>query len=139
MNIQEIIAKKKQAFHNARLGIIKRKTAKLQEANIKEAEVTEYKQKLREAEQIRADLKADQMKQVEGAQPSKLQRLGKGMAAHMNKTKAKKGRKIGVPRSVETKTTATSQGGIFGGQRNIEVGSMQGSPFVKKDKPKSLF
>ena len=118
MGVMGMIAKAKGQFHNKRLSVMEGKTAKLQEANIKEAQVTDAKRKLREAQQIKADLRADQMKRVEKAptQPSKFRKLAKGMASHMNKQKQSgKGLAVGG-----------SGGSPFGGQRNLNVGGEGG-------------
>lgn len=147
MGIIGSIAKVKGQFHQTRLKIIQGKTAKLQDANLKEAELTKAKQEYREARQIRADLKADQMKQVEGERPSKLKAFGQGVAHHINKAKAPKPQRmrttkpsmIGVPQNRLKQPSSTSQGGIFGGQRNLDVGGETGSPFNKKEKPRSIF
>jgi len=109
---------------------VQAKTDYYRKVNLAEAQLTKEKQELREAQQIRADLRADQMKQVERQQPSKLKRLGQGMAGHMKKAKAKQNRPmIGVPQSRTPTQTGASQGGIFGGQRNLDVGGNSGSPF----------
>lgn len=146
MGIMGMIAKTKKGFHDTRIKIISGQTAKIQEANLREAELTRAKQEYREARQIRADLRADQLKQVEGEKPSKLKALGQGMAKHMNQakvpsakhTKVSQPPMVGVPTSNLNQPTSTQQGGIFGGQRNIDVGGERGSPF-NQQKPKRLF
>lgn len=141
MGVFSQIAKTKKAFHDTRLKILSGQTAKIQEAILKEAELTKAKQELREAKQIRADLRADQVKPVEGEQPSKLKKLGQGLASHMNQNKTGKGTKppmVGVQTSVQNQPASTQQGGIFGGQRNIQVGGERDSPFKHK-KGRDLF
>lgn len=145
MGVISEIAKIKGKFHKTRLKIISGKTAKLQEANLKEAELIKAKQEYREARQIRADLRADQQLQVKGEQPSKLKALGTGLQKHMNKAKEKKVQvqnakppMVGVPTSVQNQPSSTAQGGIFGGQRNLEVGGERDSPFKHK-KGRDLF
>lgn len=146
MGIMGMIAKTKKGFHDTRIKIISGKTAKLQEANLREAELTKAKQEYREARQIRADLQADQMKQVEGERPSKLKAFGQGVAKHINKAKVPKATQgkvtqppmVGVPTSVQNQPASTQQGGIFGGQRNIDVGGESGSPF-NQQKSKRIF
>jgi len=130
MGIIGMIAKTKKGFHDTRLKIISGQTARIQEANLKEAEITKAKQEYREARQIRADLRADQMKPIEGEQPSIIKKMGQGMASHMNKTKKPM---IGVPTSTQNQPS-----GIFGGQRNLNVGGETDSPFKHK-KGKDLF
>lgn len=147
MGILGMIAKTKKGFHDTRIKIISGKTAKIQEANLREAELTRAKQEYREARQIKADLRADQMKQVEGEQPSKLKALGQGLQKHMDKAKVPKATHgkvtqppmVGVPTSNLNQPASTQQGGIFGGQRNIDVGGETGSPFNQQNKSKRLF
>lgn len=149
MGIMGMIARTKKGFHDTRIKIISGKTAKLQEANLREAELTKAKQEYREARQIRADLRADQQMQVEGEKPSRLKAFGQGVAKHMNESKAKvpsaKHTKVtqppmvGVPTSNLNQPASTQQGGIFGGQRNIDVGGESGSPFNQPNKAKRLF
>jgi len=107
--------------------IVKLKTDYYRQTNLAEADLTDQKRQLLEAKQIQADFRAEQNKQVEGVAPNKLKNLGKGMAKQMNKGK-KKSVMIGVPNSVQNQPVATRQGGIFGGQRNLDVGG-NSSPF----------
>lgn len=147
MGIFGMIAKTKKGFHDTRIKIIKGQTAKIQESNLREAELTKAKQEYREARQIKADLRADQMKQVEGEQPSRLKAFGQGLSKHMNKasipsakqTKVSQPPMVGVPTSNLKQPASTQQGGIFGGQRDIDVGGETGSPFNQPNKSRRLF
>lgn len=131
MGILSMIAKRKESFHKTREAVAQFKTdvaigkiERQQQANLREAKLTQAKQELREAQQINADLRADQMQQVQGQQPSKLKNLGKGMAAHMKKQKPKGGgMRLGAVQSTGSRGLNTSgQGSPFGGQRNLDVG-----------------
>jgi len=129
MGVMRMIAKAKGQFHKRRIQVMEGRTAKLQEANLKEAEITKAKAELREAKQIRADLRADQMKKVEGQQPSKLRKLGQGMAAHMNKQRQSS-------RPLDVGGTS-GKGSPFGGQRNLNVGGDNGGAFSFGPTPKA--
>ena len=152
MGIFSMIARRKEAFQKTKEAINKSqveiamgKLQRQEQRNARVAQLSEAKQKLRDARQIEADLKADQMRQVDKG-PSKLKQLGQGLAGHMNKAKvgsAKRGKltqppMVGVPTSVQNQPASTQQGGIFGGQRNLDVGGEKGSPF-NQQKPKRLF
>lgn len=133
MGIFGLIAKTKKGFHDTRIKIIKGQTARIQEKNLAEAEITQHKRELYEAKQIHADLRAEQDRKVEGARTSKLKSLGQGLAKHMNKKESVMPR-VGVPVSRVNQPVSTQQGGIFGGQRNIDVGGETESPFVHRRK-----
>lgn len=134
MGILSMIAKRKESFHKTKEAVAQFKTdvavgqlERQRQANLREAKLTKAKQELRDARQIQADLRADQMKQVEGQQPSKLRNLGKGMASHFNKGKGKSKPMLGAVQSSGSKGMNTAgQGSPFGGQRNLDVGG--GSP-----------
>jgi len=117
--------------------IVKLKTDYYHATNVAEAELTKQKQELHEAKQIQADLRADQDRKVEGIKPSKIRKLGQGMAKHMNKKQSVMP-KVGVPVSQINQPASTKQGGIFGGQRNLDVGGNNESPFMHKKK-RTLF
>ena len=143
MGILNLIREKKEAFQNAtvqrRKQVLMRRTEKIQADNIRQAELTEARQKLSEAQQINADLR--------GASPvpSRLQKFGSGVKNALEKHKAnkkvqsiaekvaggqKQTMKVAMPVSSGSQGgTGGSQGSIFGGQRNIEVGQSKGSPF----------
>jgi len=129
MGVLGMIAKAKGQFHNKRIQVMEGRTSRLHEANLKTAEITKAKQELREAEQIKADLRADQMKKVEGKQPSKLRQMAKGMASHMNKQK-QSGRGLDVGGS-------SGKGSPFQAQRNLAVGGDNGGAFSFGSTPKA--
>ena len=85
MGVLGYIAKRKAQFQDytveKRKEMILKKTAKVQAENIRRATVVEAKQELQEAQTIKQDLK-----QAQG--PSNLRKLGRGMAKHIEKTKA---------------------------------------------------
>lgn len=138
MGVMSLIAGAKQKFHERRMDVLQHKTDKIRKANLKEAELTKAKQQLREAEQIREDLRADQMKQVEKSprQPSKLAVIGKNMAKHIKAQKAKTGGlKIGAPMSSGSKgLNMQGRGSPFGGSGNLQVGG-SGPQFGKAEPP----
>lgn len=134
-----LIAGAKQKFHERRMDVVQHKTDKIRKANLKEAELTKAKQELREAQQIREDLRAEQMKQVEKAprQPSKLAIVGKNMAKHIKAHKAKTGGlKLGAPQSSGSRGLDMSgKGNPFGGSGGLQVGG-SGPQFGKAEPPK---
>ena len=138
MGIIGMIVKAKERMVKRQGKLLSRKTQYVESMNVHEAELTRKKQELRQAQQIQADLKADQRIKVEQpGQQSKMKNLGKGMASHMSKGKGA-GTPIGVPKSVSNQPVSTQQRGIFGGQRNLDVGGEKESPFMHKRK-KDLF
>ena len=134
MGIIGMISKAKARMVAGQGKFISLKNQYYNEMNVHEAELTKKKQELRQSQQINADLRADQQQRVEKpGQQNKLKNLGKGMSKHMNKGRGK-GTPIGVPKSVTNQPVSTQQGGIFGGQRNLDVGGEKESPFVHKRK-----
>jgi len=142
MGILSIIKERKEQFQNAtvqrRKQVLMRRTEKIQSDNLRQAELTEARQKLAEAQQINQDLRG-----ASPVQPSGLKKFGVGLKNVIDKQKAKKkgksiaekvagsskGKKVAMPVSSGSQGS-TSQGGIFGGQRPIDVGgSGGGSPF----------
>jgi len=137
MGIFATIQAKKEKFVNAtvemRKKAILKETEKVRADNIRQDDLLKARQELESARTINQDLRAGSPKA-----PSKLAVFGKNLKAHMDKQKAKsKGKPmIGVPQSRQQSQFAnqqsvfggSSQGGQFGGARNIEVGG-GGSPF----------
>jgi hypothetical protein len=135
MSIMGMISKAKEKFHQRQMDVVQHKTAKIREQNLKDAELTQAKQELREAQQIREDLRADRMQQIEKGPPSKLATIGKNMARTIKEHKAKVekrggGLRIGAPQSTGSRGLELGvRGDPFGGTRNLDVGG--GSPFSK--------
>jgi hypothetical protein len=140
MGIFATIQAKKDQFHNATVEI--RKKAILKEAekvradNLRQNELLKARQELESAKIINQDLRAGS---PQG--PSKLAVFGKNLKAHMDKQKTKNKDRptLGVPIAQGPSQTGASQGGVFGGQRNLDVGGTGMSPFNKRDKPKNIF
>lgn len=136
MGVIDLIAETKSAYLRGQGKLVQAQAELSQKVNLAEAELTRQKQELREAQQIRADLRQDRMKGVEGQQPSKFKKLGQGMAAHMNKNKSRSPPRVGVPKSSGSRGFNTAgKSSPFGGTRNIDVGGT-GSPFNPQQKPK---
>jgi len=122
MGILGMIARKKEEFQNStvqmRKKVLLKKTEKLQADNARQSELTEARTNLEEAKLINQDLR-----QQSPTGPNKLQNLGRGMAKHMNKTKAKKGVKLkAIPSTGSKNLTEPVKGNPFGGQKNLDVG-----------------
>jgi hypothetical protein len=142
MGILSMIQQKKEHFHNAtverRKNALMNRTEKIHADNLRQSELLEARQKMNDAKQINQDLRGSSP-----VQPSGLQKFGRGLADVMNKQKAKKdGKSIAQKSAGKGKMSkgqksrmlgamqnGGSQGSIFGGQRNIDVGSGAGSPF----------
>lgn len=138
MGVLGFIAQKKAQFQDAtverRKKVILKKTAKLQEANVREGTVLEAKQKLQEAEQINKDLR-------EAQGPSKLQNLGKGIKRTIEKGKQARSKfRASAPPSSGSRGLGmggTPGGSVFGGQRDIDVGGKSGGGFSFGPSPKT--
>ena len=139
MGVMGMIAKAKGKFHQRKMDVMQKKTDKIRAQNIKEAEITEAKRALREAQQIKEDLRRDQMETIEKAGPSKLQRLGAGLEKHLKSQKTQgPGLRIGAVRSTGSKGLDMSSKGseTFGGSKNFDVGGSGSGKFNFGPTPK---
>lgn len=136
MGIFGMIARKKAQFQDAtvqvRKRVILRRAEKVQQDNIRQAELTAARQELQQAEIINKDLRAEAPRG-----PNKLMTLGQNMAQHMEKGKKqyapkRKPRVGAIPSSGSRGFESSGQGSPFGGQRNLDVGAEKGSPFNQK-------
>jgi hypothetical protein len=124
MGIFGMINAKKEQFRNAtvemRKKAILRKAERVENDNVRENDLAVARQRLDTAQTINQDLKGSAP-----LKPNKLQTFGSNLKKHMdkNKTSSKKTKKmIGTSTAGNVGGSSTSQGGIFGGARNLEVG-----------------
>lgn len=139
MGVMGLIAQAKGKFHQRRMDVLQNRTDKIRQENIREAEITEAKRALREAQQIKEDFKRDQRMTIEKAPPSatrsNIQKLGRGLAAHMKKQKAQgKGNQFG---GGSTGLQFGGSGSPFGGTRPLDVGG-RGIQFGREEPPKKV-
>lgn len=141
MGVLSMIEGAKAKFHQRRMDVLQHKTEKIQQENLKQAEITKKKQELREAQQIKEDLRAEQMKTVERAGPTRMQRFGKGLSKTIEKakkqTKGFKGLSVGAPQSSGSKGLQMGGNGrdVFGGTSGLNTGG-KGLQFGKAEAPK---
>ncbi len=138
MGVLGYISRRKAQFQDytveKRRQMILKKTEKVQQENIRQAEITEAKQKLHEAQTIQQDLR-----QAQG--PSSIQKFGQGIKRTIDagkKAKVKiratgRGPRAGIIPSTGGRPLEVGRGYPFGGTRPLDVGG-SGFQFGKQKK-----
>lgn len=142
MGVMNLISGAKAKFHQTKMDIIEHRTDKIRAENLRQAEITQKKQELREAQQIREDLRRDQMQQVEKAGPTGLQKFGKGLSRAVNQSKkmggAFGGTKLGAPASNVGPGIQQSVRDVFGAKPMEKKSQKSSSPFSFGPTPKQM-